>query len=218
MTFELPSLPYSMDALQPYISQRTLEFHYGKHHKNYVSKLNELIRDTPYEKMELDEIIRESAHMSDEDIFNNAAQAWNHDFYWHCFTPKAQHDVKDSSFINLINKNYGSVDNLKIQFTNSAKKLFGSGWTWLVLNSDGSLSIQNMKNADTPLAHDQVPLLTCDVWEHAYYLDYQNERPKYLTNFWEIVDWHFVEDNLNKSSFSKVGTNKNQSTGKELSS
>jgi Fe-Mn family superoxide dismutase len=198
MSIQFPPLPYPADALQPSISKNTMAFHYGKHHRKYVLKLNELIKDTPFDKMELEEIIIESFN-SNENIFNNAAQAWNHNFYWHCMTPKARQDITSDAHAQII-INFGSLENLKFQFTESAKKLFGSGWTWLVLNPDGNLSIENFKDADTPIVHNQVPLLTCDVWEHAYYLDYQNERSKYLNNFWELVDWHFVDSNMSKAT------------------
>jgi Fe-Mn family superoxide dismutase len=194
MAIQLLPLPYPIHALEPCISRQTLEFHYGKHHRKYVTTLNELIRNTPMDTLELEAIIIESAH-SRMDIFNNAAQSWNHAFFWHCLTPQSS-DQPGEDCMPLINKCFGSFDNFKTAFTQSAKKLFGSGYTWLVKNHDGTLSIQNLENAGTPLVQDKVPLLTCDVWEHSYYLDYKNDRERYLENFWKIVNWEFVETNL----------------------
>jgi Fe-Mn family superoxide dismutase len=193
MPIQFPPLPYESNSLEPSISKKTLEFHHGKHHKKYVEKLNELIKNSPLDEMDLLAIILESS-ASDQSIFNNAAQAWNHDFYWHCLTPGG-HSAMGEEFKNKINESFGSLEEFKKQFEESAKKLFGSGWTWLVCDDDGKLTILNTKDADNPWVHDLNPLLTCDVWEHAYYLDYQNERGSYLKNFWNIVDWSFVEGN-----------------------
>lgn len=194
MAIEFPKLPYSMDALEPVISKNTLEFHYGKHHKHYVSTLNDLIRGTDMDKMELREIIEESFSANSE-IFHNAAQAWNHDFYWNCMTPRGT-GKPEGVCLDLITEGFGSYENFKEQFTEGAKKLFGSGWAWLVRNQEGDLSLEFLNNADNPLTQGQSPLLTCDVWEHAYYLDYQNERERYLERFWNLVNWDFVERNL----------------------
>lgn len=197
MPIDFPPLPYETNSLEPSISRRTLEFHHGKHHKKYVSKLNELIKNTPLDTMDLVSIIIESAQ-SNESIFNNAAQAWNHNFYWHCLSPNGETQLS-GEFKNKIAQDFGSFENFRNQFEESAKKLFGSGWTWLVCDKDGKLSVFNSKDADNPIVHDLVPLLTCDVWEHAYYLDYQNERPAYLKNYWTIIDWSFVEKNWRQS-------------------
>lgn len=194
MNIELPSLPFSFDALEPHISQRTLEFHYNKHHKAYVDKVNKLILGTPFANSKLIEIVETAAHQEEyRELFNNAAQALNHNFFWQCLGKSEP----SSTFIKIINESFTSLDEFKKKFSDSALSLFGSGWTWLVQNHDGSLVIMNTMNGDNPLTHDQIPLLTCDVWEHAYYLDYQNNRPKFIMNFWEIVNWEFVEKNLN---------------------
>jgi Fe-Mn family superoxide dismutase len=205
MAIQFPPLPYSTDALHPVISKITLEFHYGKHHKTYVTKLNELIKGTSYDSADLHEIVLDS-FQTNQEIFNNAAQAWNHNFYWHCMTAKAKNDIS-SELSEEIEKNFGSLENFKTQFTDSAKKLFGSGWTWLVKENSGKLSVLNTKDAENPMVHDQTPLLACDVWEHAYYLDYKNERIKYLDNFWKIVDWNFVKSNLAKSAINNLNSN-----------
>jgi Fe-Mn family superoxide dismutase len=191
--FELPKLPYEMDALSPYLSKETLEYHYGKHHQAYVDNLNKLIPGTEFEKMSLEEIIMKSSG----GIFNNAAQIWNHTFYWHCLTPKSSKEPH-GKLADAINKKFGSFDKFKTEFTESGKKLFGSGWTWLAKNNKGELEIINESNAGLPMKEDKKALLTCDVWEHAYYIDYRNARPKYLDNFWQIVNWDFVADNFGK--------------------
>lgn len=192
MSIELPELPFAMDALEPHMSKRTLEFHYGKHHKAYVNKLNELIAGTPLDKSSLEEIIL-ATHEKKPKIFNNAAQAWNHAFFWNCLTPTSQAPSED--FEQLLTQHFGSVQEFKDQFTTSAKDLFGSGWAWLVKDKSGKLKIRALSNAETPLVLGEIPLLTCDVWEHAYYLDYQNERPKYLEHFWKLVNWQFAAMN-----------------------
>jgi Fe-Mn family superoxide dismutase len=203
MAIQFPPLPYSSDALEPSISKNTMDYHYGKHHRKYVSTLNGLIEDSSFDKMTLEDIIVESAH-SHPVIFNNAAQAWNHNFYWNCMKPNASGEPNDDTLVSIL-KAFDTFENFKVKFVDSAKSLFGSGWTWLVKNPDGRLSIHNLKNADTPIMHDQMPILACDVWEHAYYLDYQNERARYLENFWRIVNWNFVEDNMRKDLFLRIG-------------
>lgn len=197
MAVNFPPLPYETNALEPSISKRTLEFHHGKHHKNYVTKLNELIANTSMDSLDLKSIVMESAKTL-QNVFNNAAQAWNHDFYWHCLTPGGKETFSEEFSIR-IRQSFGSLEELKNQFNESAKKLFGSGWTWLVCDDNGKLSIMNTKDADNPIVHDLIPLLACDVWEHAYYLDYQNDRQGHLKNFWNIVDWTFVEKNWQQS-------------------
>lgn len=191
--FELPKLPYEMNALAPYISQETLEYHYGKHHKAYVDKLNKFIKDTEYENLSLEEIIKKSSG----DIFNNAAQDWNHTFYWHCLTPKSAGEPT-GKLADSIKKKFGSFAEFKKLFTEAGTKLFGSGWTWLAKDAKGELEIMNTSNAGLPMKENRIALLTCDVWEHAYYIDYRNERPKYLDNFWKIVNWDFVGENFAK--------------------
>ncbi len=190
MSFQLPELPYAMDGLAPYISPETLEYHYGKHHQTYVTNLNNLIFGTPYEKLSLEEIILKA----DGGVFNNAAQVWNHTFYWHCLTPNATENMP-TEFVKLLNEAFGSLEQFKEQFSKAAIATFGSGWAWLVKNSDGSLGITSTSNAGTPMTAGQKALLTCDVWEHAYYIDYRNARAKYVENFWKLVNWDFVVQN-----------------------
>lgn len=187
MQHKLPALPYAQDALEPHISAETLSYHHGKHHATYVDKLNKAIVDTEYEDKSLEDIILSA----DGGIFNNAAQIWNHSFYWHCMSPDGGGEPGDP-IAQIIERDFGSQDDFKQQFSDAAATLFGSGWTWLVLQKDGKLAIKNTSNADTPVREGITPLLTCDVWEHAYYLDYQNSRPNYLKAFWELVDWEFV--------------------------
>ena len=191
--FELPPLPYAKDALEPSISKETLEYHYGKHHLAYVNKLNELIKDTEFANLSLEEIIMKS----NGPIFNNAAQDWNHTFYWNCMTPKSSREPS-GKLADAIKKKFGSFDEFKKIFSQSATTLFGSGWTWLAKNKEGELEIINLSNAMLPMKEDKKALLTCDVWEHAYYIDYRNLRPKYVENFWNIVNWDFVEENFAK--------------------
>lgn len=182
-----------MDALQPIISKETLEYHYGKHHQAYVNNLNNLSKDTEFASMSLEDVIMKSSG----GMFNNAAQIWNHTFYWFGFTatPKGQ---PSGALLDAINKKFGSFDEFKKQFSQSATTLFGSGWTWLVKNAQGELEIMNTGNADLPMKYGKTALLTCDVWEHAYYIDYRNVRANYIENFWKIIDWDFVADNFAK--------------------
>ena len=192
MAFELPKLPYDMTALQPHLSKETLEFHYGKHHKAYVDKLNGAVEGTPFAKMSLDDIVRES---KEPKVFNNAAQAWNHAFYWKCLAPKAGGEPR-GALATAINKSFGNFADFNAKFTDLAATLFGSGWAWLVKKSDGSLALVPTKDAGNPMTGGHTPLLTCDVWEHAYYIDYRNARPKYIEAFWKLVNWEFVQKNL----------------------
>ncbi|MBG6025843.1 superoxide dismutase [Fe] [Proteus mirabilis] len=191
MSFELPKLPYALDALEPHISKETLEYHYGKHHQTYVTNLNNLVKDTDLESKSLEEIIKST----DGGIFNNAAQVWNHTFYWNCLAPNAG-GAPTGKIADAINKAFGSFEEFKKQFNDAAAKNFGSGWTWLVKKADGSVAIVNTSNAATPVSGADKPLLTVDVWEHAYYIDYRNARVKYLEEFWALVNWSFVEANL----------------------
>lgn len=192
MPFQLPPLPYATDALQPYISKETLEYHYGKHHQAYVNKLNALIQDTPFAEQTLEEIIMRSSGA----IFNNAAQVWNHTFYWHCMTPNPAQKEPQGALATAIQQAFGSFSAFKEKFTAAALNQFGSGWAWLAKNADGSLEIYSTSNAGTPMLDHKVALLTCDVWEHAYYIDTRNDRAKYLDYFWEVVNWEFVQKNL----------------------
>ncbi|HHY6976452.1 TPA: superoxide dismutase [Fe] [Yersinia enterocolitica] len=191
MSFELPALPYAQNALEPHISAETLEYHYGKHHNTYVVNLNNLIKDTEFAGKSLEEIVKTSSG----GIFNNAAQVWNHTFYWHCLSPNGGGEPT-GKVADAINQSFGSFAEFKAQFTDVAVKNFGAGWTWLVKKADGTLAIVSTSNAATPLTTADKPLLTVDVWEHAYYIDYRNARPKYLENFWALVNWSFVEKNL----------------------
>ena len=191
MAFTLPPLPYDLDALAPHISKETLEFHYGKHHQAYVTNLNNLVPGTEFESSSLEEIIKKASG----GVFNNAAQVWNHTFYWNSLSPKGGGEPT-GALLTAINAKWSSVAAFKEAFTKSAAGNFGSGWTWLVKKPDGSLDIVNTSNAATPLTGSDVPLLTCDVWEHAYYIDYRNARPKYLEHFWNLVNWGFAAKNL----------------------
>ena len=190
MEHTLPPLPYAMDALQPHMSKETLEYHYGKHHQAYVTNLNNLIKGTEFENMSLEEIIKKSSG----GVFNNSAQVWNHTFFWNCLTPGGS--APTGKVADAINAKWGSFDAFKEAFTKSAIGNFGSGWTWLVSKADGSVDIVNTSNAATPLTTGDKPLLTCDVWEHAYYIDYRNARPKFLENFWSLANWEFANQNL----------------------
>ncbi|KTD69511.1 MULTISPECIES: superoxide dismutase [Fe] [Legionella] len=191
MTFTLPELPYAKNALEPHISSETLEYHYGKHHQAYVTNLNKLIPGTEFESMSLEEIIKEAKG----GIFNNAAQVWNHTFYWHCLSPNGGGEPK-GKLGEAINKHFGSFDEFKNQFTQTAITTFGSGWAWLVQDGSGALKIISTSNAGTPMTEGVTALLTCDVWEHAYYIDYRNARPDYVSAFWKLVNWDFVASNL----------------------
>ena len=192
MSIELPALPYAQDALEPHISKETLEFHYGKHHNTYVVKLNGLIDGTPDADKSLEEIVKSSSG----GVFNNSAQIWNHTFYWHCLSPNGGGEPT-GAVADAINGAFGSFADFKSKFTDSAVNNFGSSWTWLVKNADGSLAIVNTSNAATPLTDEGVtPLLTVDVWEHAYYIDYRNARPNYMEAFWNLVNWEFVAANM----------------------
>ena len=184
MEHTLPPLPYAKDALQPHISAETLEYHHGKHHQTYVTNLNNLIKGTEYENMPLEEIIKKSSG----GLFNNSAQVWNHTFFWNCMTPNGS-GAPTGKVLDAINAKWGSFDNFKAEFSKSAVGNFGSGWTWLVKKGDGSVDIVNTSNAGTPMTNGDVALLTCDVWEHAYYIDYRNLRAKYVETFWTLVNW-----------------------------
>ena len=190
MEHKLPPLPYAMDALQPHISKETLEFHYGKHHQAYVTNLNNLIKGTEFENAGLEDIIKKASG----GLFNNAAQVWNHSFYWNCLAPKGG-GAPTGGLAAAIDKKWGSFAAFKEEFSKSAVGNFGSGWTWLVKKADGSVDIVNTSNAATPLTGADKPLMTCDVWEHAYYVDYRNARPEYVKAFWNLVNWEFVSKN-----------------------
>ncbi len=191
MTHELPSLPYAENALEPFVSAETVAFHYGKHHATYVAKLNGLIPGTEFENSSLEEIIKKAAAGP---VFNNAAQIWNHTFYWSCLAPNAGGEPA-GALLEAINKTFGSFEAFKAEMTDKSVNLFGSGWSWLVKDGAGNLSIVQTTNAGNPLTDGLAPLLTCDVWEHAYYIDCRNSRPDYMENFWKLVNWKAVEAN-----------------------
>lgn len=190
MAFELPALPYAKDALAPHISAETLEFHYGKHHQTYVTNLNNLVAGTEFESMALEDVVKKSSG----GMFNNAAQIWNHTFYWNSLSPNGG-GAPTGGLANAIERTFGSFDEFKEAFTKCAVTTFGSGWAWLVKNANGSLELVSTSNAGCPLTEGQTPLLTCDVWEHAYYIDYRNARPAYLGAFWALVNWDFASAN-----------------------
>jgi Fe-Mn family superoxide dismutase len=191
MAFELPPLPYDRAALEPHISGETIDYHYGKHHKAYVDNLNKLVEGSDYAGKSLEDIIRSSQGP----VFNNSAQVWNHTFFWNCMAPNGGGEPT-GKLADAINQAFGSFATFKEQFTDTAIKTFGSGWAWLVQRTDGSLAIVSTSNANTPLTSDDKPLLTCDVWEHAYYIDYRNARPKFVEAFWNVVNWDFVSSNM----------------------
>ena len=191
MTHELPPLPYAIDALAPHISKETLEYHHGKHHKTYVDNLNKLIPGTEFENLSLEDIVRKSTG----GVFNNAAQIWNHTFYWNCLAPNAG-GKPTGALAAAIDQAFGSFDAFKEKFSQTAIGTFGSGWGWLVKNASGGLELVSTSNAGCPLTAGQTPLLTCDVWEHAYYIDYRNLRAKYVETFWNLVNWDFVARNF----------------------
>ena len=190
MEHKLPPLPYPMNGLEPHISQETLEYHYGKHHQAYVTNLNNQIKNTEFENASLEDIVKKSSG----GIFNNAAQVWNHTFFWQCMKPKGG-GTPAGALADAINKKWGSFDSFREAFTQSCVGNFGSGWTWLVKRVDGSLDIVNTSNAATPLTGMDKPLMTCDVWEHAYYIDYRNARARFVEAFWQVVNWDFVAQN-----------------------
>jgi superoxide dismutase, Fe-Mn family len=185
----LPPLPYANNALEPHMSRETLDYHYGKHHKAYVDKVNSLISGTEFEDASLEELVAESTG----DIFNNAAQVWNHTFFWDCLSPRRQSPGKE---LNQALESLGGLESFQTQFDKAASALFGSGWTWLVKDSRGAVKILATADANTPVRDGQVALLTCDMWEHAYYIDRRNDRAAYLQNFWPLLNWEFVSANL----------------------
>ncbi len=192
MAFSLPELPFSQDALAPHISAETLEYHYGKHHNTYVVNLNKLTEGTDFASMSLEDVVKKT----DGGLFNNAAQVWNHTFYWNSLSPNGG-GAPTGAIAEQINSTWGSFDKFQEAFSKAAITTFGSGWAWLVKNADGSLTIEQTFNAGTPITTEgKTPLLTCDVWEHAYYVDYRNARPKYLEAFWNLVNWDFANANL----------------------
>lgn len=195
LTNKLPELPFDKGALSPIISEETFDFHYGKHHAAYVNNLNNLIKDTELEQESVENIIKKSYSNKDIGLFNNAAQHWNHSFFWNCLSPNGGGEA-NGKLRELIIRDFGSFENFKQQFSEIATKLFGCGWAWLAQNEQKTLEIMPMKEAFTPLVEGKTPILTLDVWEHAYYIDYRNARPKFVDGFWEIVNWEFANKNL----------------------
>jgi len=194
MAFELPRLPYAQDALEPHISAETLSYHHGKHHRAYVDNLNSLVEGTVQEEASLETLVRTASG----GLFNNAAQAWNHAFYWQCLSPEGG-GMPQGAIADAIVATFGSFEEFRKQFTTTAMTTFGSGWAWLVRTPGGTLALRSTSNAGNPLTDGDTPLLTCDVWEHAYYVDYRNGRANYLEAFWQLVNWDFVTENfLNK--------------------
>ena len=191
MAYELPALPYAKDALAPHISEETLEFHYGKHHQAYVNNLNNLVGDTEFAGASLEDIIRKAKG----GVFNNGAQVWNHTFYWECLSPNGGGEPT-GTVLDALTGSFGSFNDFKEQFTKAAATLFGAGWAWLVKTADGKLEIVQESNAGNPLTSGKTPLLTCDVWEHAYYIDKRNKRPEYIADFWKLVNWDTVKGQI----------------------
>lgn len=191
MAFTLPPLPYSKDALSPHISNETLEYHYGKHHQAYLAKLNGSVEGKPEAEKSLEKLVK----TAEGGLFNSAAQVWNHTFYWNSLRPKGG-GKPTGAIADAIKRDFGSFEAFKEKFTQAAATLFGSGWAWLVKGSDGKLAIETTSNAGCPLRDGKTPLLTCDVWEHAYYVDYRNARPKYIEAWWSLVNWDFANKNL----------------------
>ncbi|MBR9976697.1 MAG: superoxide dismutase [Bacteroidetes bacterium] len=195
MAFQLPELPFSKDALTPFLSPETFDYHHGKHHAAYVNNANGLVADTPYDNMTLEAVIRTAAAEKATGLFNNAAQIWNHTFFWNCMSPSGG-GAPGGRIGELITRDFGTFDAFKKQFTKAAVTLFGSGWAWLTVDESGSLELLQLSNADTPIVHNKTALLTIDVWEHAYYIDYRNARPKFVEGFWDVVNWQHVNDIL----------------------
>jgi Fe-Mn family superoxide dismutase len=193
----LPELPYSRTALEPYMSRETLDYHYGKHHQGYVDKVHALVAGTKFAEASLQELVLES----DGALFNNAAQVWNHDFFWNCLSPRRQSPGKE---LSRALETFGGSSSFQAQFEKAALEQFGSGWAWLVKDAAGALKIVTSSNAETPIRAGHVPLLTCDVWEHAYYIDHRNDRGAYLKNFWQLVNWEFVTANLQATHSGKA--------------
>jgi Fe-Mn family superoxide dismutase len=196
MAHKLPELPYAKDGLAPVISAETIDYHYGKHHQAYVNNLNNLIPGTKFENLSLEDTIKQShGQISEKPIFNNSAQVWNHTFYWHSLAPKAGGDPT-GAVKAAIDKSFGGFSEFKEKFSKAAAGQFGSGWAWLVKTGDGGLAIETTSNADTPFATGKTCVLTIDVWEHAYYIDYRNARPKYIEEYWKLVNWDFANKNF----------------------
>ncbi|TLP82345.1 superoxide dismutase [Maribacter sp. ACAM166] len=197
ITQELPQLPFDKKALAPLITEETFDYHYGEHHAAYVKNLKGIVQDSYREDMSVKELILEGHQKQESGLFNNAAQHWNHSFFWHCLSPDGG-GGPNGNIKNLIERDFQSFEQFKEQFSITATKLFGSGWAWLAQDDSGKLEILPMKDAHTPLTESKTPILTLDVWEHAYYIDYRNSRPKFVESFWDVVNWNFANENVNK--------------------
>ena len=195
MRHELPPLPYALDALEPHLTAETLEYHYGKHHRRYVDTLNELVKGSDFEDTPLDEIV---ARAGDGPLYNNAAQAWNHAFYWQCMSPQGG-GRPSGALADAIDASFTSFEAFRKAFDDEAAGLFGSGWVWLVKTTANTLNIQATKDAENPLRHGRIVLMTCDMWEHAFYIDYRNDKRAYLEAFWQVINWDFVAERLQRS-------------------
>lgn len=195
ITHQLPELPYDKKALNPIITEETFDYHHGKHHASYVNNLAGLVKDTPLSEMKVEQIIQKAHTENNAGLFNNAAQHWNHSFFWHCLSPNGG-KTPNGKIADLIDRDFGNFETFKNKFSETSVKLFGCGWAWLAQNNDEKLEIIPMKEASTPLTLGKKPILTLDVWEHAYYIDYRNARPKFVENFWEVVNWDFANENL----------------------
>ncbi len=193
----LPELPYDKNALAPLITEETFDYHYGKHHAAYVKNLNDIIKDSELQEKSVEELILIGNNKQDAGLFNNAAQHWNHSFFWHCLSPNSG-GQPTGAIKDLILRDFNSFENFKDQFSTTATKLFGAGWAWLAQDDAGKLEIIPMKDAHTPLTESKTPILTLDVWEHAYYIDYRNARPKFVESFWELINWDFANENLKR--------------------
>ena len=191
----LPDLPFDKNALTPIITEETFDYHYGKHHAAYVNNLNGIVKDTELAHLSIEELIKKGHADNNAPLFNNAAQHWNHTFFWHCLSPEGGKSPQ-GEIAERINRDFGSFDAFKEQFSTTATKLFGSGWAWLAEDEKGKLEIIGLKDAHTPITENKKPIMTLDVWEHAYYIDYRNARPKFVENFWDIINWEFANNNL----------------------
>ena len=194
MHYQLPTLPYAQDALEPFLSAETLEYHHGKHHAKYVDTLNQLLQESPLKESSLDQIIQQA----DGPLYNNAGQTFNHDFYWKCLSPDATEP--SGPLVEALANAFDNIEGFKEAFTKSAMTLFGSGWIWLAMDRNGKMMIQQGKDADSPVKKGEHPLLTLDMWEHAYYIDYRNGKADYIKTFWEYVNWDFVSENFTRKS------------------
>lgn len=195
LNIDLPALPYGENALDPFVTAETFEYHHGKHHATYVNNLRNLVRDTPLEELDVASIVRRSFDEGNTPVFNNSAQHWNHSFFWNCLSPDGG-GTPGGEVGALIERDFGDFDAFKTAFSDAAVKLFGAGWAWLAQDADGMLEILPLKDAHTPLTSGKTPLLTLDVWEHAYYIDYRNARPRFVEGFWDVVNWDFANENL----------------------